>query len=63
MIKRHYFYQIDSQTIESKFAWGIITIKSWFPRPWEATQRALRDFKVETGVTNREVKLITFNKV
>jgi len=63
MIKRQYFYQVESMAIDSKFAWGILTVKSWLPEPWIATKQILSDFKENTGATDRQVKIITFNRV
>lgn len=63
MIKRHYFYQLNIVSEDPKFMWGVVSVKSWFPEPWIATQGILSDAKEMTGATDRQVKIVTFNKV
>ena len=63
MIKREYFYQVDTMQADSKFMWGIISVKSWMPNPSKATRKIMEDIKNETGATDRQVKFITFNRV
>ena len=64
MIKRNYFYQADTMSTDSKFMWGIITVRSWFPEPWEATNKIISNVKEKTGTTeDRQIKIVQFNRV
>lgn len=63
MIRRHYFYQADTQTENSKFVFGIISLRSWRPRPWDIILRAEADVVKATGCELRQVKIVSFNRV
>jgi len=63
MIKRSYFYQIDTQEAESKYGHGVIIVKSWMPNPVFAMHRALSEFCQATGRSESVCKIVAFNRV
>ena len=63
MIRRNYFYQVNIQNKNSKFLWGIYTVKTWFPKPWIATKAIIKSAKDTVNAADNEIKIITFNRV
>jgi len=63
MITRRYFYQVETQTPDSKFGYGIIALESWFPKPEKAIDRIIKDVKSLSGATDDQINIVTFNKV
>lgn len=61
MIKRSYFYQIETLGLQSGY--GVTIVKSWMPRPVFAMNKALSEFCQATGRSESVCKIVTFNRV
>lgn len=63
MIKRHYFYIVESEGKYPHFHCGIITTISWFANPSKAYDRVLHDFCEKTKIIQSQTKLVEFSRL
>ncbi len=63
MIKRNYFYLIETQETMGRFIVGIVTIKSWKPDPVRALNKALKDYCEMSDKDADKCKVVQFNRI
>ncbi|MCK4703936.1 MAG: hypothetical protein KAT90_00520 [Gammaproteobacteria bacterium] len=63
MIKRKYFYQLDTAVNGSKFYFGIRERRSWKAKPYDVLMEIINGVADEVGIDARFVKVTAFNRI
>lgn len=63
MIRRYYAYSAVTHAEKQRFCCGIVSIKSWFPKPVKAFQAATDAVMSSSGHSKDQIKIEYFARV